>query len=86
MGIQTKPEWSEYSPAYDDYDDYLADLSLYNETLFRLESGFKAQYFEAYKKMKIDKEREPNAFEKDAIVQAMLAVFEAKFSVPVPTL
>ena len=84
MGIQTKPEWSEYSPAYDDYDDYLADLSLYNETLFRLESGFKAQYFEAYKKMNIDKEREPNAFEKDAIVQAMLAEVEAKFPAPVP--
>ena len=86
LGIQTKPEWSEYSPAYNDYDDYLADLSRYNVSLFKLESGFKAQYFEAYKKAKIDLEREPNAFEKNAIVEAMLAGVEAKFPKPVPTL
>ena len=84
LGLTAKPVFDVNSPKYLEYDDFLADLEQHSRDMFKLESTWKAKYFEAYKQIKIANGTEPNAFEKDAIVEAMLAVVEAKFSVQMP--
>lgn len=75
LALQEKPVWNEYDEKYLDYADFESTVVAFNYGLFAIENKWKAQYYQEWKKIKEAKGVEPNALEKQAIVDAMLAQF-----------
>ena len=75
LALQEKPVWNEYDEKYQDYADFESTVVAFNYGLFAIENKWKAQYYQEWKKIKEAKGVEPNALEKQAIVDAMLAQF-----------